>query len=470
MTAHRQALKDIFERGPSVFQTLAAQRTHRVFKGFSKDVTRAEVHGATGRKLESEYMRPTLTPLTWEGADMAKVEPLTELETALLLWAACGPNGMVTGDIGVNENLSTMVCMAGRTVPGPCNDAAVQMIFCNDQGTFLYRPTYHRDGPVEIRGEEDYEKVLRWFREGTIKLSDKRPDLDWGLDPIKPLGVYQANGNKPGTTCFIPVYGTAHELINVMFSCFEFMGTFFVDEETGQPAGCQKWVDDPKYNLKYGYPLKQYELNIMMTEANPPAMAIQNIRLATEALGLGSWNHGIAMDSVMGGMDAIYELIGITKGNYVPSKGLGFTYSTINNSNNYVGLPGVLQGKGLPAPWNESPEAVVREVYEDKYKAGAFFSEGTEFMPIDKGPYKPQVLEAIRKHPRTQIPEWVVDASASVVRYCFDKWGRYPVSISDFQNSLFMIEVGVVDERFYDAKNIPGFVNDRIRARSTRAR
>jgi len=96
---------------------------------------------------------------------MAKSEPLTELETAMLLWAACGPNGMVTGDIGVNENLSTMVCMAGRTIPGTCNDAAVQMIFCNDQGTFLYRPTYHRDAPVEIRAEEDHEKVLRWFRE-----------------------------------------------------------------------------------------------------------------------------------------------------------------------------------------------------------------------------------------------------------------------------------------------------------------
>lgn len=63
-----------------------------------------------------------------------------------------------------------------------------------------------------------------------------------------------------------------------------------------------------------------------------------------------------------------------------------------------------------------------------------------------------------------------MDAAKAVVRYCFDKWGRFPVYFSDFQNSYFMIEVGVVDDRFYDAKNIPGFVNPRIRERSRRRR
>jgi hypothetical protein len=37
------------------------------------------------------------------------------------------------------------------------------------------------------------------------------------------------------------------------------------------------------------------------------------------------------------------------------------------------------------------------------------------------------------------------------------------VYFSDFQNPYFMIEVGHVDEHFYDTKNIPGFVNKRIR-------
>ncbi len=198
--------------------------------------------------------------------------------------------------------------------------------------------------------------------------------------------------------------------------------------------------------------------------------AIQNIRLAPESLGLGSWNHSTNMDLIFGANDVICAAKGLREGEYTSTKGLGLTYSTLNDSNNYVGIPGVLEGMGLPAPWNESPEAVVQRVYDDKYKKGAFFTDGTEFLSIDQGPWKPEVLDAIRKHPRSQIPEWCVEASKSVVRYCFDKWGRYPVYFSDFQNSFFMIEVGVVDDRFYDEKNVSGFINPRIRERSSRRR
>lgn len=468
----RRELKRAFEQGPSVFQTLAAQRTHRVFKGFSKDITQPEVHEGTGRTLEmrSAYMQPSHTALTWEGEDRAEVEPISELETALLLWAACGPNGIVAGDIGVNENLSTMVCMAGRTVPGPCNDAAVHIVFANDDGTFLYKPGFDRERPVEIETEEDYEKVLRWFREGTTQLSDRRPDLDWSINPGRPAGIYQVNSNKPGSTVFYPVYGTAHEMINYLFAGFEWLGWYFVDEETGEPAGCARWVDDPKYHLEMGFTLRQYEQFMTITEANPPAMAIQNLRLAAESLGLGSWNHSTNMDLVLGGMNAVYDAMGRRPGEFTESRGLGFRYTTAHGTNNYVGIPGVLEGMGLPAPWNQGPEDVVRRVYEDKYRKGKFFSDGTEFLAVERGPWKPEVLEAIRNHPRTQIPDWCVDAAIEVVRYCFEKFGRYPVYFSDFQNSMFMIEVGVVDDRFYDEKNVSGFINPRIRKRSSRRR
>ena len=75
MSEEQRELKRAFEDGPSVFQALAAQRTHRVFKGFSKDITKPEVHGGTGRTLEmdSPYMKPTETSLTWEGQNLAPV-------------------------------------------------------------------------------------------------------------------------------------------------------------------------------------------------------------------------------------------------------------------------------------------------------------------------------------------------------------------------------------------------------------
>ena len=72
----------------------------------------------------------------------------------------------------------------------------MNIIFANDEGTFLYKPTYERERPVEIQSEEDYHKVLRWFREGTTKLLDSRPDVDWSVDPGRPAGIYQVNTNK----------------------------------------------------------------------------------------------------------------------------------------------------------------------------------------------------------------------------------------------------------------------------------
>ena len=78
------------------------------------------------------------------------------------------------------------------------------------------------------------------------------------------------------------------------------------------------------------------------------------------------------------------------------------------------------------------------------------------------------MLDAIRKHPKSRIADWCVDAAKAVVRYCFDKWGRYPVYFSDFQNPYFMIEVGHVDEKYYDSKNISGYINNRIRSHNSR--
>jgi hypothetical protein len=449
----RELLKFAFEETDTLFNLLAGQRTRRMFKGFSQDIAGSEIHGGTGRKLafEGERFEPGKTPLTWEGKNVSEPEALSELEEAILLWAACGPNGIVAGDIGLNENLSTMVCMAGRTVPGPCNDAAVNMVVVNDRGTWLYRPTYEREKPVEIEGPRDYDKVLKWYREGMIQLSDKRMDVDWSLNPGRPWGIYQFNSNKPGSTMFIPVFGIAHEMVNYLFAAFEFLGWNITDEATSQSAGLEPWVK--KHNLDYVMTQRQWEMFFLVTECNPPAMAIQSIRLAAEAMGLGSWNHSTNTDVVLGG--------------YLDKcKGLDMVNTDFNGAKNYVGLKGVLEGCGLPAPWNESPEAVVEHVLEGKYGGGVFMGKGSEFMAIDRGPFKPAVRDAVRRHKKSKIAPWCVDAAKSYLRYMFDKYGRYPVYVSDFQTSAFMIEVGHCDTDYYERFNVPGYINGRIRRHS----
>ncbi len=62
----RELLKHAFEESDTLFKLLAGQRTRRVFKGGSKDISGVEIHGGTGRKLafEGERFEPGPTALT----------------------------------------------------------------------------------------------------------------------------------------------------------------------------------------------------------------------------------------------------------------------------------------------------------------------------------------------------------------------------------------------------------------------
>ncbi len=62
-------------------------------------------------------------PLAFESSSGPR--PLSEVEEALIAWAALGPNGIITADIPVQGDLSSLLSWAGRTVPASSNDQAV---------------------------------------------------------------------------------------------------------------------------------------------------------------------------------------------------------------------------------------------------------------------------------------------------------------------------------------------------------
>jgi len=61
-----------------------------------------------------------------------------------------------------------------------------------------------------------------------------------------------------------------------------------------------------------------------------------------------------------------------------------------NGAKNYVGLSGVLEGCGLPAPWNASAEEVVDHVLEGKYGSGVFMGKGRNFSRSRMGRSSPR--------------------------------------------------------------------------------
>jgi hypothetical protein len=443
----KDLIKQAFENTPTVFQALSRVRTRRVGEGYNVAPGEEDQLPLTGK------VKLNKGPLAFKS--QKKPVPLSDVENALLCWAACGPNGMAMLDLDPNNDLSTALSFAGRTIPGPCNDLGAHLFYCTDEGTFFYKPSLEASKPVEIEGDDDYEKILDWFKKDSVKISDKRIDLDWG-SPEKwgpagkgaLTGIWQYNFNRPGSTVFFPVVDVTKEMVNVMLSGFEYMHWLFVDDETGEPMGISDWAM-PGY-LEVPVPWSMYEEIILTLEHCVAGMMVQNARLAAEAMGLGHWNFGgIAEDMILGGMPEL-------------AKGLGFNFQLINGRNFFQGLPGIWEGWGWPSPWFKSTDEIIEKNVQLRYSSeGQFFGKGCSEGCIDSLPFNKETRDAIRQHPKIKISDWAIDAAKSCIKYIVNKYGRFPVYCSPF-HAQFVCQFHHIDPAFYEKYYVPGYIHDRI--------
>lgn len=433
----KRELRKAFRETPPLFQLLSTVRSRRFGLGYRYETGEPETRTwSDGKTVVQEK-----GPLAFKSEKEPR--PLSELEEALLAWAAVGPNGIVLADSAVHGHLGTWLCWAGRTIPAPCNDVATDLFIVNDQGVHLYRPSHERMAPVEIQGEEDYWKILKWYREDRIKISDKRPDLGWRSGPggrVNMMGPWQYNVNRPGATWFIPVGDIGIEWVNILFSFYEWWGMYVTDPDTGEPAGCGEYVK-PGY-LEMGVPATLYDELLVMVHAYQTGALVQNIRLAAEAMGLGCWCFcGFVGDLVLGGFPDY-------------AKGLGFQYIQRDAEKNRnkvatsIGLPGIKEAVMAPSPQFPDAESLVNYVAEIRYTRGAMFSREDNYAIRHGGPFKPEVIKDIINHPRIQISDWVIDAVTKTVKYYIDKWGCAPAMTNPIKAN-FTATVHHVDIDFY---------------------
>ena len=428
---------------PSVFKLLSTIRSRRFGMGYRYETGEPETRTwSDGKTVVQEK-----GPLAFKSERSA---PLSELEEAMIAWAALGPNGVVLADAPLNGNLSTWVCWSGRTVPAPCNDCAQDLFIVNDEGTWLYRPSGERIAPVELKGEEDYWKILKWYREDRVKISDRRPDIGWGMGPagtsVNMMGPWQYNLNRPGSTWFIPVGDVGFEHINVLLSMYEWWHMYLTDPETGEPAGCGEWVK-PGY-LEMGVPAPMYDELLVMVHANVVGCIVQNIRLASEALGLGAWVFcGYVDEALLGAFPDI-------------AHGLGFQYMQRPENKNpnkiatSLGLPGIKEAVVVPSPQFPTAEEVVDYVMNIRYTPGSHFAREDNYALRNKGPYKPDVMEQILDHPRIQVADWVRDSVVATVKYMVDKYGCVPTYTNPIQAN-FSAQIHHIDLDFYRKYQTP---------------
>jgi len=130
----KQRLDQLFQY--PLFQSLAHRRTRRFARGY-------EIHDKC-----FEYK-----------SEKAPI-PLSELETAVLAWAADGINGLSLGEAQTSTNV--MQCWNGRTHANACNDQSTNFIIVNDDGVYMHKPK-NATKIVEIETPEDRDKLLTLF-------------------------------------------------------------------------------------------------------------------------------------------------------------------------------------------------------------------------------------------------------------------------------------------------------------------
>ncbi|ASR37135.1 hypothetical protein BAY61_21480 [Prauserella marina] len=438
--AEQRQLKEFFEGTRTLPQLLATLRSRRVAMGYRME-SGTEETSRGGRRL----FQPR-GPLAFVSEH--PVVPLSEVEEAIVAWAACGPNGMAHWDIASSGGFHELVRIAGRTAAGPGNSFAHDLLVVKDEGAFIYDPGTERERMVEIEGEKDYHKVLDWYRTGLRKVHDGRPDIDWALRaPGAPnaslFGPYQYNINREGTTWFVPVTDVGWLYFSALLNIFDAWHVYLVDDRTGLPAGTSKWVGEGK--LEFPITISQFEQFIFQVETYPPGSMVQNMRLAAEALGLGNWIFcGFFDDVLMGAFPDV-------------TPGLGFVHEPLNErapaasgALKTFGVPGVKEATYVPSPAYPDGTAVVAAMLEQKYGDGATMSRGEDnWMLRHHGPYTEQTVRALVESPAVRISDWAAEACAACFDYCVEHYGQAPVYFNPMQCNFGAV-VHHVDPAFYE--------------------
>jgi hypothetical protein len=141
-------------------------------------------------------------------------------------------------------------------------------------------------------------------------------------------------------------------------------------------------------------------------------------------MGLGCWIFGgFCEELVLGGFRPL-------------ANGLRFRYKVIDGKRNYIGIPKVLEGFGLPSPWYKSVDDLVDRVLASKKEA------------LARLPYLEAVEPEVHKILGQGPAEWCLKAVKAVLGYLYERYGRFPVYYSAFHSNLHA-QVHHLDADFY---------------------
>ncbi len=324
-------------------------------------------------------------------------DPLSELEQAILCWAGHGVTGTIMSDLDATTH--TMNDWIGRTHPNPCNDQKQDLMFFDDAGAFLYRPSAPKKN-VEFQTPEDRMKIISSHKDHLVKMVDGRPNLsEFGL-----VKCNHWNANKPGTTTFMPIVDVTYEYLNfVLLACSDDRWQLY-DDRAGTDAGLKKWVANGYLNGP-AVPLTYLEMAVSTACTATAHYMIQNIGLAATAMGLGAYPYGGYVSMVLMGGTPL-------------SPGFGFRFKTGKDKMpTPVGKDGFIEP--LCPPYVKDMGEAVDKFWDLKFGPTGMF--GSKYD--GPTPWKDKELYLKVRKPSEEGKE----VAKTFLNYLYETYGRFPV-------------------------------------------
>jgi hypothetical protein len=396
---------------------------------------------------------------------------LSAMEEAMLVVAAAGVTGYVTGELPYGTGAqpesgggNVMVTLTGRT--GASADAVhgTALFVLNDEGTYLIkRPQDFAKLEIGELGKLATERrVEELYQRQRVRLSDKRLSIPRKVPHMFPFNKWSTN--VAGSTYFLPVSDMTAMYINLLLSTFdEQLAGFIVDDRNGySPAGIadfgrsrgKQLYDDPDHK-RTGTVLFA-ETTVAQFMLAEQAFMGHNLSLVEQAMGLGGWTHFATADT------SWFEALGFRMAAQPLSKamGAGFLKTLLLK----------LINKDIPIPFplgletlGEGGQPLLRPYCPPYYRSmeEAVLAFVDFKMSETHGTLKDGSEANLWKNPgavEAEIPKYSDNCIAATIAYCdyiYKRYGRFPAYFGTYITTLAH-QAHHLDLDFYDRFYKPG--------------
>jgi len=379
--------------------------------------------------------------------------PLAVEEEAILVAAGTGITGVARDEWpfrdagGGPTGADKLVSYTGRAYPSPLAQHGTELFWTNDEGTFVL--PQRTESPAEYTQLADHSERTELYRRA-VKLQSGRLEIPRATPNLFGLNHWIANAE--GSTLFIPISDVTRQCISAMLLCFDDPHRYYIHDPhlSGDPL--RPLVRDGWFQDSHPVDLWDFE-RWQMVDMNgvEAGLVVQNLLIATQALGLGGHPFSGGKGRVTMGGGEHWRAVGGTG----PAGSLGFTFQRVpddapvgGGQSIPVGLPGIFEGYVPP----------FHATIEDAVDAVASLRSSNQGL----APWRDASIVAGIPGPSDEA----IAATKLLASYVWDRYGRFPATIDPFLTTVWYqahhLDVDFYD-RYYPRAAVPDHIRDHLR-------